>query len=1176
MERVIIRQALSQATDACTYAPLANTLGFTSVKRPIDYLSDSSSEIAKRLKPLAKSLFRVGAYESQVVRAGLWVAILPKWGDINAERERARRRITKALVELAPAGDRNVLLILAAEGVDDIELVLPRQRSKGALGTVRALINKSDPTRHHLELFESLILKPGDETAAITRRWTDAFNVEKVTKSFYLEFRALRDRIVEVIKSNNPKNPLLAVADEDEAARAEVQRYVTRNLGRVLFLWFIQSKDWLDGDSHYLLNLYNTRCRIGRDHNFYRETLIPLFFDALAKKPKDRPEIARSLGDVPYLNGGLFVQTTFEDRLYGDERERLDVAIPNDVFDPRVHDPKTPTVLGLLSSYRFTTRESTPDNLSLDPDPELLGKVFENLNEDRKKTGTYYTPREVVRFICREALDGYLHHVTGVTSETLDALRLEALDPAATDIRLSAEERTRLEKALLEVKVCDPAVGSGAFPVGMLQEITQLLIGIEQSTDVSVSVGGQRVAEWKEKIITNCLYGVDINPEAVEICHLRLWLSMVIDADRPVPLPNLDFRFEAGDSLVDRIAELRLLNSLPEEKERALALDSASNALQDLERLRAQYALANDPIEARRLRTAIREVQLNSVRAQIEELIGRCRDTLRGRHAKLTEMRRLSAQPAHSRKAQKEAEDLAKRIKILDRFREHLAPDAPYKKPFLWPVEFSEVFEKGGFDIVVANPPYVRQEKLAPEDQQAYAASFPEVYTGTADLYVYFYARALQLIRVDGHLAFITSNSFTKRSYGLSLMALLEERTKIRRAIDFGELSVFDATVEPYILVAQVSKPSGSECVKGHNLYAPLAQQLPDGTNTVSTVREALDDFAAALSLDEVNIAQKQFAASGWRIEPSELTEVWKKMVKSGTPLGEFLHGRMYYGIKTGLNEAFVVDEAKRAELIAADPRSADLIKPWLRGKDIKRWRPNWSGLYVIAIQNSGDANNKNPWRQAKTEQEARKGFKEAFPALHDHISELEDKLRPRADQGRWWWELRACTYYAELNHTKAVWKETSRYYEWALTDACFYPNKTTFFIPECPKWLLALITSKWAWFFLAFKQATGIGGFLNLQRQFVEMLPVPSVTPFLREKLEESIHFAALKKTPSLAEYWHHAAQDITAVAFGLSAADRDLVEAWFRRRSVRGFNRDGTPIGDDLEDREIEEEDA
>ena len=1138
MERVILRQALSQAGAIDAYAPLADSLGFASAKHPIDYLSDSTSEIAKRLKPLARLLSRVGAFESERAHAGLWVAVLPEWGDRNAARERARRRLSKTLVELAPAADRNVLLILAAESVDDIEIVLPRRRSTGSLGTVRALVSKSNPTRHHLELLESLILKPGDETAAITRRWSDAFNVEKVTKSFYLEFRALRDRFVEVLKSENAMNPLLAGTDED--AQAEVLRFVTRNLGRVLFLWFIQTKGWLDNDAHYLLNLYNTRCRAGRGHDFFRETLIPLFFDVLAKKPENRPKMAQSLGDLPYLNGGLFNQTAFEDRLYGEEREHLDVVIPNSVFDPRVHDPKTPTVLGLLSSYRFTTRESTPDDQSLDPDPELLGKVFENLNEERKKTGTYYTPREVVRFMCRQALDGYLHNVTGVTEKTLNALRLEALDPTATDIRLLPEERVKLEKALLDVKVCDPAVGSGAFPVGMLQEIIQLLIGIEQSADVSVSVGGQRVAEWKEKIITNCLYGVDINPEAVEICHLRLWLSMVIDADRPVPLPNLDFRFEAGDSLVDRIAELPLLDSLAGEKESTLPLGAVSDALHELERLRAKYALADDPVEARRLRAAIKEAQLDAVRAQVDELTAQCKAALKGRHTRLGEMRRLGAQEDHTRKPQKEADEMGKRMEVLDRFREHLSPDAQYKKPFLWPVEFPEVFEKGGFDIVVANPPYVRQEKLAPMDQQAYAASFPEVHAGTADLLVYFFARAVHIAKENGRLAFITSNKFHRAGYGEGLRVYLPKQLAIEHVIDFGDLAVFDAIAYPSILVGEKREARVEAITRVARLAHAVRRELAEAgvTENVASVRERIEDLDGLLErYSIVDFPQVLLRRESWVLEDPKLVRLFDRLMGMGTPLGTFVQGRMYYGIKTGLNEAFVIDEAKRAELIAADPRSADIIKPWLRGKDIKRWRPEWVGLYVIFTRQGTRIN--------------------SYPAIKAHLKRWKEELTPKGTASQRgpgrkpgsyeWFEIQDnIAYFAEFEQPKAVWATITPEPRFLWDEDGFYTNQKCYIATGLPKWAVCIMNSS-----PMFALAAGTrlsekqGGFYEWEKKYMASLPIVTPDALTKEALSTAANSS--KREPGV----HDAeVDDLVAMLYGLTPAERRLLNEWVEVR--------------------------
>lgn len=1127
MERAIIRQALSRATDVGDYALLADALGFAPVQHPIDYLSEASSELATRLKPLAGSLSRVGGFEFSRAHAGLWVAVLPQWGEREADRERARRRVAKSLVELAPASDRNVLLVLTANGATDIEVVLPRRRSNGSLGTVRALVNRPNPTRHHLELLESLILNPDDSTADITRRWSDAFNVEKVTKSFYLEFRGLRDRLVEVLKSENPANPLLGVAD-GETAESDLRRYVTRNLGRVLFLWFIQSKGWLNGDAHYLLNLYNTRCRTNHEHDFYRETLIPLFFDALAKKPHHRPKAAQALGELPYLNGGLFIQTAFEDRLYGEEREHVNVVIPNDVFDPRVHDPKTPTVLGLLASYRFTTRESTPDDQSLDPDPELLGKVFENLNEDRKKTGTFYTPREVVRFMCREALDGYLRDRTGVASETLDALRLEALDPAATDLRLAVEERARLQRALLEVKVCDPAVGSGAFPVGMLQEIIQLLIGIEQSADVSVSVGGQRVAEWKERVIINCLYGVDINPEAVEICHLRLWLSMVIDADKPVPLPNLDFRFEVGDSLVDQIAGMPLLDSLPAAEQSALALGSLSDAQSELERLRRDYALATDPDEARGLRAAVKAAQIEAVRTQIDELIVQCQAAARGRHTRLSELRHLGAVGAQTRKPQRAAEEMGKRVAMLKDIRKQLSPEAPYKRPFLWPVEFPEVFESGGFDIVVGNPPYVRME-LHNNSSDAYLRSaFGEVFSPRADLLVYFFARSEQIMRRDGHLAFITSSSFLKRQFGVPLRDHLARTMSLLCCVDFGELPVFDATVEALVIIAKKADPKGNS-VRCVQLEPVVLRDTGRNRVTLTEVRTALESLVEHVRDRSLVIAQELLTSARWRFESEAVLRLLHRLLVSGRPLGEVLAGRQCAGIKTGLNEAFVLSSSERERLVGQDPGSSALIRPWIRGADVTPGRVQWHGQYLIYSGRGVEI--------------------ERYPAVHRHLELFRERLEQRATSGLHpWYELQQPQegFADRFLEPKLVWPDIAREVRFGWDEAGLLPDMTVFTAFNPPHELLGLLNSQTGRFLIHQLTGTLPGGFTRLKQDYLAPFPVPEVDAVVRSEL--SIGSALDAEEAMVRARWDRAA----VTAWRLSEEDEATLQEWFHSKAV------------------------
>lgn len=1132
-DRAILRNALAASAHG-DWAALSEGLCLSAVASPLDFLADTSAEIASRLADVATSLRRVGASDQGGARAALWVATVPDWGDRPSSRERARRRIARALIELAPAGDRNILIVVTANGVDDVELVLPRQRTNGQLGTVRAIVSRSNPNRHHLELLEALVLVPGMGTPAITRRWNDAFSVERVTDAFYKEFRLLRDHFVTELSESNPGHPLLDPGD-DEAAQAELRRFVTRNLGRVLFLWFIQAKGWLDDDTSYLINLYGRTATAHRE--YFTEALLPLFFETLAVEPALRCEAAKALGDIPYLNGGLFVPTAVEDRLYGDDREHIDITVPNELFDPRTHDSSAPTLLGLLSSYRFTTQESTPDDLSVDPDPELLGKVFENLNEDRKKTGTFYTPREIVRFMCREALDGYLVDKTGIERETLAQLRLEAIDPAATDVHLSPEERKRLEEALLSVTVCDPAVGSGAFPVGMLQEVVQLLIGIEQSADVRVQIGGQKVAEWKEAVITNCLYGVDINPEAVEICQLRLWLSMVVDAERPVPLPNLDFRFEAGDSLVDRVGETRLRETLPRGGHQdSMLFDDLAEVEQQLEALRSEYAVVRDSVRARELRREIKATQLELVRRQISDQLVDVERALADMKARLDKLERMGAGARDLKREEQAAAALVERHEHLRAVLDGLSPDAPYKKPFLWPVEFPEVFDSGGFDIVIANPPYVRQEKLAAIDQETYALSFAEVHTGTADLLVYFFARALQIMREGGRLAFITSNKFHRAAYGKGLRTLLPAELQVEHVIDFGDLAVFAAIAYPAVLIGHRTVPDLEAAVSAARLAYPVRRALAvtGASESVSSVREQLENLDALLERNHIDdFPQALLRKDGWVLEDPRLVRLFDRINEMGTPLGEFVQGRVYYGIKTGLNEAFVIDEARRTELIAADPRSAELIKPWLRGRDVRRWRVGDAGLYCIY----------SPWDLNVTD----------YPAIEHHLSRFKAPLaaRPECKAGRFpWWSMSryGSEYRHEFSVPKAIWAGIAPEprFLWD-TDGHFISDKANM-APGLPKWGVALLNSSLVYAYGAIRlMPERQGGYFEWKPVPVAQLPMLQPSDAACRELERCVDDAMSGMNVDAR---------VDEVVFGLYGLDHAevelLVEAMSLRRSV------------------------
>ena len=572
-----------------------------------------------------------------------------------------------------------------------------------------------NPTRFHRDLLRGLRIPPSANLLEVSRTWQQQFSVERVTTKFYQEYAAVRDHVAKALLAHNQDHSVVKSFTQDEA-----RAWATRQMGRVLFLWFLQAKRWLgepggQGSITYLLDLWALRSQTD-EGEYYPGILSPMFFDAMATGSSTRSEHP-VLGFVPYLNGGLFRRSALEDRI----NDAGEVSLPDEVFDPEGDG----SLLNLLSRYRFTTRKSTPDDQSVDPDPELLGRVFENLyqGDERHDSGTYYTPREIVHFMCREALDGYLRDETGVDLGTLNALRQEAVGSRDEHQPLPNIPAAGLIDSLEKVRVCDPAVGSGAFLLGAIQEIVALRRGIllSQRRFVEPHEFYQTVSEWKRRIIENSLYGVDINPEAVEICRLRLWLSMVLDMDEPPApnsdwaLPNLDFQIVTGDSLVDRVAGVTFKESWPPPRDLQLKLDLRNN----LQRLESNIALRRreferthrNPNRLRELRDLIARDQREIVRLHLVDALEKAEADL-----DLLKKRPRPTKPALSR-----AE------RLVDRARSLLAKVdsrdfALVQKPFLWPIAFPDVLREGdpnsGFDIVLANPPYVRQENLDAEDQR--------------------------------------------------------------------------------------------------------------------------------------------------------------------------------------------------------------------------------------------------------------------------------------------------------------------------------------------------------------------------------------------------------------------------------------------------------------------------
>ena len=435
------------------------------------------------------------------------------------------------------------------------------------------------------------------------------------------------------------------------------------------------------------------------------------------------------------------------------------------------------------------------------------------------------------------------------------------------------------------------------------------------------------------------------------------------------------------------------------------------------------------------------------------------------------------------------------------------------QKPFLWPIAFPDVLREGdvnaGFDIVLANPPYVRQERLDAEDQRSYEGAFPKVHTGTADILVYFYARALQVLRPGGWMSFITSNKFMRAGYGAGIREHLPASLRIQRVIDFGDLPLFEANGKaiaayPAVLVGIRSDDADKHALKVADLAGPIRKAISEDNLKVNTesVRGVLEDLDGLLAKAEISpFPQVLLKRDGWVLEDPALTRLFERLMNQGKPLGEFVHGRIYYGVKTGLNKAFVIDQDKRDELIEDDPRSAELIKPWLRGRDIKRWKADWAGRYVIFTRRGVDI--------------------DEYPAIKDHLSWWRSELAPKAaagqsDPGRkpgdyQWYEIQdSIAYYQEFARPKIVFNHFINSASFAYDTSGAYPNNAcSFAVPPSPS-LAAIVNSSVGWWLLSHLCTPLQNGYMQVFVQFLEQLPVPSLPGEIDKRLAEYVETLA------------------------------------------------------------------
>jgi hypothetical protein len=484
--------------------------------------------------------------------------------------------------------------------------------------------------------------------------------------------------------------------------------------------------------------------------------------------------------------------------------------------------------------------------------------------------------------------------------------------------------------------------------------------------------------------------------------------------------------------------------------------------------------------------------------------------------------------PAISFLKDRESEQWIKKPHDLDSLSSHgreiasIALAASEEKRFFhWELEFPEVFygprpgttqaierlPDAGFDAVIGNPPYVRQEGLG-EDKPFFEYAHAPVYSGVADLYVYFYHRGLSILRPGGRFGMITSNKFLRAKYGKALRTFLKQN-KIVDLIDFRDLPIFeDAIAYPLILIAERNQPAEDHALQTHSV-ADM-----DQANRIAEVM----DTAPSMSLTSLS-------EDGWTLKSPEVLVILEKIRKAGKPLGEVVEKKFYYGIKTGFNEAFIVDETKREELIAADPKSAEIIKPFLRGKDVKRWKVEWSGLYLI-----------------KTEMGV--NIKQ-YPAILDHLKVYREALEARWDKGDHWWELRTCAYYLEFEKPKIVYPDIYEHQSFAYDTSGALLINTLYFIPTKERWMVGLLNSNLMEFFYREITAQVRGGYMRSFSVYIQQLPIVDPPASAKKNLDSLIESIISNPDDDGAIHNHEMAIDeIVYGLYGLTGEEIRLVE--------------------------------
>ncbi|KKN37082.1 hypothetical protein LCGC14_0767120 [marine sediment metagenome] len=959
----------------------------------------------------------------------------------------------------------------------DPDTVIYDKQKRYASDTELSLLKKIDSLKY-------------DETDT-SDSFYELFDVREVVDKFYEEYRQLRDQMAEIIEGTPNPNFLSQII-----------------LNRIIFIYFLQAKEIIP--DNYLARLcFN----MDEGENYYRDYFEPIIFELFNKEAEFRDSnINEKFLNIPYLNGGLFSRFEGVEILKG---EPLKIEISNDIWKK---------IFLLFNNYGWIIEEERGDSVSITP--SVLGHIYEK-SVVQRETGSYYTPKDITNYISKNTIYPYLTHKLNKRFKTKYKDVKELVDKEEYNNEELNQIYTLYFDFLKKLSVCDPACGSGAFLVAAEYVLFDLykkcIVILKDSNDFKqeqevIDKNSNRNYYIAREIITNNIFGVDIQEGCVEIAKLRLWLSLVSEIDigsgQIESLPNIDYNIMVGNSLIGftklekRVkrdiadwtvpkGEMDELRKLKKEFRRTKSSKRAEQIRHLIsekteiiqEELNALYC-HNNKIAIKDKITITDEMSDEEVLNQIQLMnqnhsLTKFKIKLKKKNSvNLDKVRAIDGITCYAREGKVssiyptpsfnfEKHKEGKRdslstllltfiskwneVEIIEFERLINVKDLNTIGFFHWIIEFYDVFENGGFDIIIGNPPYIRQEKINDLTNGIdYKLILAEVFSklvknetdpinrnlDNMDLSVFFIFRSFMLLRDDGYHSFIITNKWLRAAYGLSIRRFLKYNTQIVKLIDFIKSDVFQGlTVDTVLYILRKNK------------FA---------TNKISfCLPNSIDEFI--LNDHSYNCEQVLLEDEVWSFSDPITVELKTHIESRGKKLKD-MNIKIYRGVTTGFNDAFLVKSEIKNKIITKKPELEDFFKPILKGKNITRYSINWKDNWIIRFENRLSKR-----LGIKNEKE----FQSKMPNLFDHYKsffKIKGKgkgLKNRDDRGEFWWELRACDYYEEFEKVKIIATKAAKEPSFALDYCNFYILNTSYAIVSESKMLLAILNSNLCRFYI-------------------------------------------------------------------------------------------------------------